>query len=189
MNQSKIPVRYAKALFLLGKEKGVLTGLAGDAKLLADFFNSTPDLMPWLQNPIVKMDVKKDLFHRQFKGRMSPLFFRFIELVISKKRERFFPDILRNFINFQKAEAGIKTMVLTTAIEVDDTLKQKISLDFSKNNKTEHDLVARVKPSIIGGFMLQIDDLLYDASLATELKRLSDELTGQMAATGSIQED
>jgi len=180
MDQSKIPVRYARALFLLGKEKNILDRLAEDIKLLAEFFESTPSVTPWLRSPVIKMQQKKDAFRKQFKGRLSEITLKFTDLVITKKRERHFPGIFRNFIHLHKTDAGIKTLVLTTAFEVDESIKQKVSLGFDKKNKAGHELVTRVKPSIIGGFMLQTDDLLYDASLATELKRLKKELTGQV---------
>lgn len=180
MNQSKIPVRYARALFLFGKEKNILDKLAEEIKLLADFFENTPSLVSWLRRPVIKMRQKKDFFRKQFEGRLSEITLRFTDLVIIKKRERHFPEIFRNFIHFHKTDAGIKTLVLTTAFEVDESIKQKVILGFDKKNQKRHELVTRVKPSIIGGFMLQTDDLLYDASLATELKRLKKELTGQV---------
>jgi F-type H+-transporting ATPase subunit delta len=86
--------------------------------------------------------------------------------VINQKRERFFPDIFRNFLDFHKADAGIKTIILTTAMHVDKEIKQKISQRFTQGRSNlEHELQTRVKPSIIGGFMLQVDDVLYDAPL------------------------
>ncbi len=183
MDQSKIPVRYARALFLLGKEKNILDKLAEEITLLAGFFETTPLLVPWLRSPVIKMQQKKDFFRKQFEGRLSEITLKFTDLVIIKKRERHFPEIFRNFIHFHKTDAGIKTLILTTAFEVDESMKQKVSLGFDKKNQKRHELVTRVKPSIIGGFMLQTDDLLYDASLATELKRLKKELTGQIMET------
>jgi F-type H+-transporting ATPase subunit delta len=182
MNQSKIPVRYAKALFLLGKEKGILDSLSKEVGLLADFFVKTPFLMPWLRSPIMKMDEKKILLRRQFEGKVSPVIFKFTDLVINQKRERFFPDIFRNFLDFHKADAGIKTIILTTAMHVDKEIKQKISQRYTREDSLEHELQTRVKPSIIGGFMIQVDDVLYDATIATEIKRLNKELTGQLKA-------
>jgi F-type H+-transporting ATPase subunit delta len=181
MNQSKIPVRYAKALFLLAKEKGILSNLSREAGQLAKFFAETPALMGWLRSPVIKTEEKKELFHSRFEGQFSELLFKFIDLVISKKRERFFPDILRNFLNYQKADAGIKTLTLTTAVEVDNEFSKKISHLFVQKN-AGIELVSKIKPSIIGGFTLQVDDTLYDASLATEIKRLNKELTGQILA-------
>ncbi len=180
MDQSKIPVRYAKALFLYGKEQGILSKLAEDVDLFADFFEQNPSVIPWLINPVIKIQQKKDAFTKHFKDNVSEISLRFLELVISKKREKFFPAIFRNFIHLYKADAGIKTLVLTSVTEVDDVIKQKISHRYQKHHKKGHEIVTRIKPSIIGGFMLQIDDLLYDASLSTELKRLRKELTGQV---------
>jgi F-type H+-transporting ATPase subunit delta len=183
MNQSKIPVRYARGLFLLGKEKKILDKLAEDIMLLSSFFENTPSLDDWLRSPVIKTQGKKDLFRNQFEGELSEETLGFLDLVINKKRERFFPGIFRNFIRLYKEEAGIKTLVLTTAVKIDDTIKQKLSLIFSLKDKTKHEFITRIKPSIIGGFMVQVDDLLYDASLATELKRIKKKLTG---LTGEI---
>jgi F-type H+-transporting ATPase subunit delta len=124
---------------------------------------------------------KKNFSISRFEGQFSQLLFKFIDLVISKKRERYFPDILRNFLSFQRADAGIKTLTLTTAVKVDDVFRQKISQLFVQKD-TGIEIVSKIKPSIIGGFTLQVDDTLYDASLATEIKRLNKELTGQLMA-------
>ncbi len=180
MDQSKIPVRYGKALFLLGKEKGILDELYGQIKMLSEVFENTPEIIPYLISPLIKMQTKKDLFLKYFKDDLADVTLKFVNLVISKKRERYFPEIFRNFIRLYKSDAGIKTLVLTTAFEIDQTLRQNVSLSFDKRNKGRHELVTRVKPSIIGGFMLQTDDMLYDASIANELKRLKKELTGQV---------
>ncbi len=189
MDQSKIPVRYGKALFLLGKEKGILEELYREIQMLAEFFQNTPAVAPYLKSPLIKMQTKKDLFSKHLKDALSDVTLRFIDLVISNKRERYFPDIFRNFIQFYKADAGIKTLVLTTAVEMDDAMKRMVSLSFDKKNNVRHELVTRVKPSLIGGFMLQADDMLYDASIATELKRLKKELTGQVLEKTAKKQD
>jgi F-type H+-transporting ATPase subunit delta len=182
MNQSKIPVRYAKALFLLGKEKGMLAGIAEEVSMVERFINGTPSLIPWMKSPAVKQSEKKSLFRRQFNSQVSPAVMKFIELIIDKQRERFLPDILRNFLLFQKAEAGIKTVILTTAIDPDEEIKQKVMLHFNKHFNKGFELVSKVKKSIVGGFTIQVDDLFYDASMLTQIKRLKTELTGQIVA-------
>ena len=188
MNRSKIPVRYAKAFFLFAKGKKMLSALSEDVRLLSGFFEANPSLIHWLRSPVIKMDDKKELFRKQFEGTLSPMTFKFIDHLIERKRESFFPDILRNITQFHKADAGIKTIIMTTATEVDDSVRQKLSLKFSKKNRAGHEIITRVKPSLIGGFMLQIDDLLYDASLATEMKSLKKELTGQLKS-GLVKKD
>lgn len=180
MNESKIPVRYAKALFLTGKEKKILKTLAGDIIILSEFFEKTPDVIPWLRSPAITGQEKKDFFKEAFKDRVSETTIRFIDLVITMKRERYFMRIFRNFLQLYKDDAGIKTLILTTATEVDKVNAQRLSLMFEHKDKQRNELVTRVKPSIIGGFMLQIDDMLYDASVSTELNQLKKELTRQL---------
>ena len=179
MNDSKIPVRYARALFLAGKEKKMLEKIAADINIFMKFYEKTPSLVPWLRSPIISTREKKDLLRQHFKSRLSGITLKFIDLVLTRKRERYFPDIFRNFIHFHKVEAGIKTLVLTTATEIDEVTAQNLSLRFEKEGKPRNELVKKVKPSIIGGFMLQIDDILYDASVLTELKMLKKELVRQ----------
>ncbi len=180
MNESKIPVRYAKALFLIGKEKGILDLLAGDITMLSDFFEKTPALMPWLRSPVIKIKDKLNFLHSQFDSQITEYTTRFVHLVINKKRERYFPDMFRDFIQFYKADAGIKTFVLTTATEIDASIKQKLNQGLKRKDMPDHELITRVKPLILGGFMLQADDMLYDASVSTSLKKLKKELTTQI---------
>ncbi len=180
MDQSKIPVRYARALFLLGKEKGIIDKLAADINLLSEFFINTPSVTFWLKNPVIKPEQKKSTLRKHFEGKVTETTIKFVSLVISKNREKYFPDIFRNFIRFYKADAGIRTFILTTAVKADAVIKQSVGLKFAKEQTTGHEIITKVKPSIIGGFMVQCDDLLYDASVATELNRMKKELTGQV---------
>jgi F-type H+-transporting ATPase subunit delta len=180
MNESKIPVRYARALFLHGKEMGILDKLAGDITLLAGFFEKTPALMPWLRSPVVRMQAKKDMLHKNFDRYVSETTIRFVDLVISKKRERYLPDMFRDFLGFYKADAGIKTFVLTTATGVDISIINKLNQEIKREGMPDHELITRVRPAILGGFMLQADDMLFDASVSTSLKKLKKELTTQI---------
>lgn len=180
MNESKIPARYARALFLTGKEKGILKMLSDEIQILSEFFENTPAIIPWLRSPAISAEEKKDVLRKQFESNLSETSLKFIGLVITKKRERYFQEIFRFFIQLYKADAGIKTLVLTTAAPIDDTTMQKLNLWYQQKDKPPHELVTRVKPSIIGGFMLQIDDILYDASVSNELALLKKELTKQV---------
>jgi F-type H+-transporting ATPase subunit delta len=180
MNESKIPVRYARALFLFGKEKEMLEKIAGDATLFMEFYQKTPSLVPWLRSPLVSTREKKELLRQHFESRFSEITLKFIDLVLTKRRERYFPDIFRYFIHLHKTEAGIKTIILTTAVEIDEITARNLSLRFEQEGKPPNEIIKRVKPSIIGGFMLQIDDTLYDGSVSTELARLKNELASQV---------
>ncbi len=180
MNHGKIPLRYAKALFLKGIEKNMLQELSEDIKILSSFFENSPSVISWLGSPVIDIQEKNDFFRQELNGQLTDISFKFIDLIIKNKREKYFPAILKKFIEFQENDAGIKIIILTTAIEIDEAFEQKISRIFEKKYNSKIHLFTRVNPSILAGFIIQTDDQLYDASLATELKRLKKELTGQV---------
>jgi F-type H+-transporting ATPase subunit delta len=180
MNESKIPVRYARALFLSGKDKEMLEKIADDIAIFMEFYEKTPSLVPWLRSPLISTSEKKDLLRQHFKSRLSEFTLKFIDLVLTKRREKYFPEIFRYFIHLYKTEAGIKTIILTTAVEIDEATARNLSLRFEEEGKPPNEIIRKVKPSIIGGFMLQIDDSLYDGSVSTELANLKKELTAQV---------
>ncbi|MFW5759485.1 MAG: ATP synthase F1 subunit delta, partial [Cyclobacteriaceae bacterium] len=102
MNQSQIPVRYARALFLSGKEKKILDKISNDILILDSFFKNNPSINAWLKSPVIKAEDKKNLFRKEFEDRISKITLKFINLVINKKREQYFTDIFRNFLQFHK---------------------------------------------------------------------------------------
>ncbi len=189
MNQVKIPLRYAKALFIKGIEENMLQELSEDIKILSSFFENSPSVISWLGSPIIDIKEKNDFFRQKLNGQLTDTSFKFIDLVIRNKREKYFPAILKKFIKFQENDAGIKILILTSAIEIDEALKQRISKIFEKKYNSRIHLFTRVNPSIMGGFIIQTDDLLYDASLATELKRLKKELTRQVMEKSAKKND
>ena len=97
-------------------------------------------------------------------------------MLIKHRRESRLSDVIRNFFAQYKINQGIVTASLITPIKIDDNLKNEISqLLHSKYNKTI-ELLSTIDSSIIGGFVLQIEDIQYDASVKTRLKKVRNEL-------------
>ena len=126
MNESKISVRYAKALFLLGKEQNILPRLREDIELLNDSISSITELKDFLINPVNKSLRKLKVLNNAFKDRFHPVTNSFIALVIKNKREAFLLSISRVFIDLFKKDTGIKSATLTTSRAIDKELRNKI---------------------------------------------------------------
>jgi F-type H+-transporting ATPase subunit delta len=92
----------------------------------------------------------------------------------AKSREAVLPEIITSFIKQYKELKGIKTVKLTTAVAVSDAVKNEIVAQVKKTPGYENlELEEVVDPSLIGGFVLQADDKLIDASIAYDLKIIS----------------
>ena len=176
MDQSKINVRYAKALFLLAKEKGLTTELRRDAGLIAEVCATSTDFNLLLDSPVVKGSNKIKSIQSIFQGRVNEYSLNFLILIVENKREKYIPGIFRNLEDLYRQEEGIKTAVLTSSQPLKDSIVLQIRQILEKEFKSKVELSQKVNPEIIGGFVLRVGDQQYDASIITQLKKIKEQL-------------
>lgn len=177
MDQSKINVRYAKAFFDLAKEKNLTGELRLDIKLISDVLLSSDEFTQMLENPIVKPSEKTNVVVAIFENKINNYTLNFLKVIIEHKRENYLAGILRYLeLLFVKNE-GIKKAEITCVSELNDTLLSKIKALLENKLKSKIEISAKVDPDIIGGFVLVIDDTLYDSSIATQFKKIRSQLT------------
>lgn len=176
MNYSKIGIRYAKALLQVAIEENLLEKVKNDMQFINEVIATIPEFNNIFNSPIVKPSEKQKIFENTFSKQLSPLTINFIKMLIQHRRENRLNDVIRNFFDQYKLHKGIITASLITPISIDEKIKNKISqLLQTKYNKTI-ELSSTVDASIIGGFVLQIEDMQYDASVQTRLKKIRNEL-------------
>ena len=174
MLNPRVASRYAKSLLDLAIEQGQLEQVHGDMMYLQQLTKQSRDFLSLLRSPVVKADTKIKAINAVTAGKVTPLTTSFIQLMTSKAREAVLPEIITSFINQYKEHKGIKTVKLTTAVPVSDAVKAEIVAQVKKSGGFENlELLETVDPNIIGGFVLQADDQLIDASIAYDLKNIS----------------
>lgn len=176
MDESAITVRYAKALFSLAKEKNQLETLREDMGLISAVCSESTEFNLFLKSPVVKTSKKMHIIQLIFQGKISALSLQFLELVTRNKREVFIPLMCRNVLTRIRQEKNIKTAVITTAQTIGEKLREKAAKILEKELGTEIELTAKINPQLIGGMILRIDDKQYDASVATQLKKLKQKM-------------
>ena len=176
MDQSAIAVRYAKAFFATAKEKSLLDLLKADIELVFSVCTESTDFILLLESPIVKTSKKAQLIISIFKGKVNELTLSFLMLIIENKREIHIPGICRNFLGLVRKDQNIKSALLTTASEIDSKSIKKIEQLLGKELNATIELSTNIKPEIVGGLVLRLDDKQYDASVATQLKKIKQQL-------------
>ncbi len=176
MDQSAITVRYAKAFFSIAKEKNSLDILKTDIETVLNVCNNSIDFVLLLESPVVKTSKKIKLISTIFKGKIDELSLKFLLLITSNKREVHIPGICMNFLSLTRKDQNIKSAVLTTATEINKDILNKIELLMAKELGAKIELTSEVNANIIGGIVLRIDDKQYDASVATQLKKIKQQL-------------
>lgn len=176
MDQSAITVRYAKAFFLTAKEKNLLDSFKSDIELVFSVCENSSDFILLLESPIVKTSKKSDLLSAIFKKKVNELTMNFLLLIAKNKREVHIPGICRNFLDLTRKDQNIKSAILTTAAEMDAEIIKKVEALLGKELDATIELSTSVNPDILGGLVLRLDDQQYDASAATQLKKIKQSL-------------
>jgi len=99
-----------------------------------------------------------------------------IDLVVKNKREAYLPGIARFFRELYRKETGIRSATLVTAQTVDESEMNGIRKLIKKTYDSDVEMTTVVDKDVIGGFVLTIEDMRYDASVASNLKKLKKQL-------------
>lgn len=180
MNESKISVRYARALFEAAQDMGILEVIHADLGHLEFLQQEVPEFKELILNPIMKQSRKKEHLTNLFKSNLNELTFKFLMLLAENKREVFLSSVWRVFNDFYKKEKGILAAKVTTAalMQEDLALRMKKQLEKYFNSIIELDTI--IKPEIIGGFVLRVEDLQLDSSVASQLRKIRKGLDGSV---------
>lgn len=175
MNESAIPVRYAKALYLTARDKNTEEGVLKDLLQLDQYFSELPDFAFFVESPVIAESVKL-AFIDQIDAGFEELTSRFLHLITKNKREKYIRRMIHNFLRFYRKDKGILEATLFTAGEIKKQTLQDIKQALKKAYQAEIDLQQKTDAELIGGFVLRIDDKQLDASIANQLQTIKREL-------------
>ena len=80
--------------------------------------------------------------------------------------------IIEEFINYSKKQEGVKMIEIETARKLDHTVLAKLKKTFGEKSE----ITEVVNKDLLGGVKIKVDDLIYDASLKTQLSQLKQAL-------------
>lgn len=177
INSSKVAKRYAKALLDYSIEKHEEDNFVQEISSLVEVVRENPDLRALLHSPIVRMEIKHKVLQEVFSERSATLNL-LIEILVENKRVSDFYDIAREYVIQYNRYKGKTTAYLTTAVELPESLKaQFVQKAIVLSGGKKITLESRVEPQLIGGFILRIDDLQYNASIAHKLYGIKEQLS------------
>lgn len=171
MQNPRLAGRYAKSLLDLATELNQLDAVCADMKLLQEIVKMSPDFTAVLRSPIIKPTTKEKILDAVVAGKISNTTATFIKLLVTKSRENYLPEIANAFIDQYNSIKGIYKVKLTTATPVGDDVKDYIVNKVKSETAIKNiELETVVKDELIGGFTLEMQDTLVDASILRDLK-------------------
>lgn len=178
MTNQRVAARYAKSLIEIAQERDQLDRIKADVdSLLAMAKNRDFKLL--LNSPVVnpgkKQAILSTLLEKADADQLTKLY---VKLLIDKGREVDMIGILREFNAQYKKINHISTVKLTSAAPLTAATLDSIKNQLAASGKTEAtiDMDTHIDPSLLGGFILEFDGKVYDASVVQKLKQMKTEL-------------
>lgn len=174
MRNPRLASIYAKSLIELAEKQSSLETAYADIQYIWQALRVSREFEQVLESPIIKSDKKTAILKAILQPNVSPLTWAFLTLVLNKKREAYLKQIAEAFVQQYNYVKGIHEVSLTTAVAINDkVLGQIMERVKSERNFAHIKLSTKVDPALIGGFVLEFDNNLVDASVSHQLRALT----------------
>lgn len=169
---NRAALRYAKATLNLAVGQSKTDDINNDMLLIAQTINENDELKSFLNNPVLKTDAKLKVIDNLFGNKINSITQGVLKLLVSNKRLALLPFVAKQYTNLFDKLKGVEVAKVTTAIPLTDVLKDKVLAKVKELTNKEVSVKNIVDESIIGGFILQIGDKQFDASITGKLNNL-----------------
>ncbi|MEX0746336.1 MAG: ATP synthase F1 subunit delta [Phycisphaeraceae bacterium] len=181
---------YAQALFEMGETQSALDALAEEVDDLGTLIADQPDLRRLLAGRTLAAAERAAMIERLFKGNVSELLYRFLQVVNRKGRLSSLPGITQAFSDLLAEKRGIVEVDAFVADRLDEAQAREVAATIGQHLNKEIVLHQYVDPSLIGGIKLRLGDKIIDGSVATQLRLLRQKMidAGRARARRSVVE-
>ena len=177
MRESLAGNRYAKSLIAFSIEKNELDAIYSDMVLISETIEQSKGLDTLLKSPVVKTDKKQGVLTAIFGKNTTELTKQFLVLISSRNREALIGDIASAFVGQYKVIKKIIVTELTSAVKLDAAQKEKILQLLNTEDSSSVEVIEKINPDIIGGFIVRVDDKQIDASISRKLDDLRQDFS------------
>jgi len=174
MKSSRAAIRYARALILESSEKDTLDQTHDDMLLLKETFDQNIDLKHMIESLVIKNSIKLSSLRLIFKN-LGQISLNLIDVLAENNRIDIIDLVAEKYIVQYKVIKGIQSATLTTAVPVNKKIEGEFLKKIAELTDKKTTLIKKVDESLIGGFVLRIGDLQYNASYKNKLKNIKQE--------------
>ncbi len=166
----RIAHKYAKVLLQLAVEDNVLAYVHADMCYLGRICTDNKRLVATLRDPTIEHGKKLSILQAIFQNEVNDLTLSFLAMVMQKHRAALLPTIVQAFLMQHDQYRGIKKAQVATTFPLSDRFSlqlQRIAQQIAPCRQVIFEQT--VDPTLIGGYILQVDDILLDRSLRKQL--------------------
>lgn len=175
MKNTKAALRYAKAILNLGKDSKVESKLNDDMLLVAQTIAENKDLDVMLHSPVIKAEDKRKVLDSLFNGKVNNITLGLFHLLEENKRMEMLEMVAKQYTVIYDYYRHIEVAKVTTAVPLTGAIEKQVMAKVVELTGNKATLENIVNPDILGGFILRVGDVQYDASISNYLNELRKE--------------
>ena len=162
---------YARSLFEVAQEQGSLDRVHDELGEFTDALNESQELRVFFFSPYFSSQEKKDGIAKLIDD-ADESFLRFLQLLAERHRMPVIFRIRRRFDELWREENKLLPVTVTSAVELDSELVEGIGSRIEEQTGRRVELSSRVNPDLLGGIVLQVGNMVLDASVRNRLEQL-----------------
>lgn len=172
-------IRYAKAMLQQAGENNTREVVFGDMRSVYNTIKHSRDLQLALQSPVIKEEDKRKVLLEVFKNQDS-LTHSLINVLVDNKRASLLTEVSKTYIELYQEQEGVKNVTVITAVPLTEEMDVKVRAKVKELTGSDSIVLKNeVNPEILGGFVLRVGDVQYDASIINNFRKLKEEFKNQ----------
>ncbi|MBW1792764.1 MAG: F0F1 ATP synthase subunit delta, partial [Deltaproteobacteria bacterium] len=176
MIAQEVARKYAQALFMAAKDKGVIDDAHVQFEDLKKLIEKDDTLLNFLNAPQVLDENKLELLRNVFSDRLHRLFVEFLVVLVDKHRMGYLHEIIDDFIRLVEAEKGVARVTVITAHPLTDEQRSDLRAKLIAKTNLKITLEEKVKPAIMGGMIVIMHNEIIDGSIRHGLDMIEEQL-------------
>jgi F-type H+-transporting ATPase subunit delta len=167
----KIAEVYAEAFLnaVAAKNESAGDAVAELDSFVADVLDANEKFESVLKSAVISADAKSAMIERIFAAQASPVFLSFLRVLARHSRLDILRVIHREVRKLDDKRNGRIPVVVTTAAEMPDEVFSGLAGRLREKLGGEPIIRKAVDPNVIGGIVVRVGDTIYDASIASQL--------------------
>ncbi len=175
MKGARAALRYARAILNLAKDSGLEKEVNKDMEFISGTISGSEDLERMLKSPVIKSAEKNKALHALFGEKVNAITLGLFNLLEENKRTVMLQSIAQQYIIIYDFLKSLDTAIVTTAIPLTADLEAQILEKVIELTGNKTNIENIIDPKIIGGFILRVGDMQYDASISNNFSELRKE--------------
>ncbi len=167
---------YARALLEVGRAEGTLADIEDDLFRFARTFESSDELRMALTDPALPVERRQAVIDDLVGGKALAASAALLSLIVGAGRAGDLPAIVDRFVELAVAERQREVAEVRSVLPLDDEQQRRLAAALSAATGKNVEVKVIVDPSVLGGVVARVGDVVIDGSVRHRLEQLKEQL-------------